>query len=71
LPSILAELKGQQLIFAEGERFLSLSVPLFPDFRAAPEALARLKEILIEEEQDGDDISGLKIDRSNVVRLDA
>ena len=60
-----------ELIFAEGERFVSLSVPLFSNFQAAPAAMARVREILIEEDEGAGDCSSLKINRSNVVRLDA
>jgi ribosomal peptide maturation radical SAM protein 1 len=71
LPPVLAELKDRRLIFAEGERFVSLSVPLNSNFQAAPDAMARLKEILIEEDEGEGGGSSLKINRSNVVRLDA
>jgi ribosomal peptide maturation radical SAM protein 1 len=70
LPSVLEELGASGLIFREGERFLSLSISLLSDYRPAPEALLRLRGLLVEQIGGEDDCPSLIIDRSNVVRLE-
>jgi hypothetical protein len=70
LPGALTQLRDLGLIYVEGERFLALSVPLDSAFAPAPEALTRLRELLIESDGDDPDQDGFRIDRSRVLRLE-
>ncbi len=70
LTDVIARLRELGLICVEGERLLSLSVPLESVVTPAPEALTRMRELLIEDDGNDPARDGFVLNQSRVVKLE-
>lgn len=70
LPLVVNELSRYGLIYVEGERILRLSVPLDSAYRPAPAALARLRDIMIDEIEDDGNNPIVKLCQKSVISLE-
>ncbi len=70
LPLMIDELGRHGLIYIEGKQILRLSVPLDSAYRAAPEALARLQDIMIDESGDKSNTQAVKLCHKYIIFLE-
>ena len=70
LPRMIDELSRYGLIYVEGDRILRLSVPLDSAYQPAPEALARLRDIMIDESENEANSHIVKLCHKDVISLE-